>query len=455
MAFLNSKKIFVFGMGKSGRAISRLLAGQGIDVFVCDDNEKAVNDFLASVAAEPYCDRITAVPADGGEDQKRFLDESDRVVLSPGISLEHPLVVRAQKSAIPVDAEIEAAYHFTDARIIGVTGTNGKSTTVGIIGDILEAGGVPSAVAGNVGKPFSEVVGVGQDFNTLVLELSSFQLDTVRDFRSDVAVLLNVTPDHLDRYHRSFDEYAASKARILNRSNETTWFVYNAEDEVCRRIAGGFGGNKLPFSSSSPLKRGVYLEAGEIVRAWEGRTEAVLAQKDFGPVGIHNLENAMAAVAAVTPLDVGMEDIRRALRAYEPLPHRMEVVRTVGGVTYINDSKATNVDATLKSLVSIDGGVILILGGRDKDGDFGTLIPHLDRVRAAILIGEATAAIRGALVGHCELIEAADMAGAVEAGRDLAEAGDTVLLAPACASFDMFESYQHRGEVFRSCVNAL
>jgi UDP-N-acetylmuramoylalanine--D-glutamate ligase len=324
-----------------------------------------------------------------------------------------------------------------------------------VIGKILETAGIRSAVAGNIGNPFAELIAQGSDCEVIVLELSSFQLDTITDFKSDVAVLLNVTPDHLDRYHHSFDEYAASKARILNRSDDNTWFVYNRDDAVCGRIAGGFGGNAIPFSSTTRLEDGLFLEGDEIKWGRSGRVETILSSNEFKPVGIHNLENAMAAVAAVAPFEIETAAVRDALRSYRPLPHRMEVVRVTGGVTYINDSKATNVDATVKSLMSIKTGAILILGGKDKEGDFRALIPHLGRVRVVVLIGEASAAIRTALNGHCDLTEATDMQKAVETARDHAIAGDTVLLAPACASFDMFSNYQERGEVFSSCVNSL
>lgn len=452
MKFLDSKTFFVLGMGKSGRAVTRLLAQRECDVVVYDENEEVLSAFSQSVECEASGDRVTAASAGNA---MQLLDGCDRLVLSPGVSLEHPLVVRAQELEKPVDGEIEAAYHFTDANIVGITGTNGKSTTVKVVGKILETAGVRSAVAGNIGMPFAELIAAGGDYETIVLELSSFQLDTITDFTLDVAVLLNVTPDHLDRYHHSFDEYAASKARILNRSSDAAWFVYNDDDAVCARIAAGFGGKQMSFSSTKQLKNGVHLKDGAITRSRRGHVETVLAAEDFKPVGIHNLENAMAAVAAVTPFEIDLADIRSALCSYSPLPHRMEVVRSVGGVTYINDSKATNVDATVKSLMSVSAGAILILGGKDKEGDFSSLIPHLKPVRLVVLIGEASSAIRAALNGHCELTDAADMRDAVSIARDIATAGDTVLLAPACASFDMFENYQERGEVFRSCVNAL
>jgi UDP-N-acetylmuramoylalanine--D-glutamate ligase len=461
MGLLDDKSYFVLGLGISGRAVSALLAGKGREVIAFDENASVRDEYARSITGESFEPRINIAPADGSDVSPAaiggYLSACDRMVLSPGVPLDHPLVEAARGNGMPVDSEIEVAFHFTGARIVGVTGTNGKSTTVGVIGSILKTAGVRSVVAGNVGTPFSTVVGGGEAYDVIVLELSSFQLDTITEFKADIAVLLNVTPDHLDRYHHSFDEYAASKARILNRFDENGCFVYNADDPVSRRIAGGHEGLKIPFSSSGTpdSPHAVYLEGDAIHRAWHGAVDEVLNVGDYEPVGVHNLENAMAAVAAATALDVPLSDIRGGLRSYRPLPHRMEPVRTVGGVVWINDSKATNVDATIKSLISIEGNVVLILGGRDKEGDFSALVPHLGRVRRIIMIGEARRVIRAALNGRCELEEADTMEEAVEAAAQIARPGDTVLLAPACASFDMFDDYQHRGEAFRSCVDAL
>jgi UDP-N-acetylmuramoylalanine--D-glutamate ligase len=464
MAFLDDKSYFVFGLGKSGRAVAKLLAKDERRVVVYDENRNVLEEFIRSTNGDEFGRRISSAPVDSkGEPPIAVaavyddLSACDRLVLSPGVPLDHPLVATARDRGIPIDSEIEAAFHYTTAEIVGVTGTNGKSTTVGIIGSILESAGVRSVVAGNVGTPFSSVVGGGKDYETIVLELSSFQLDTIADFKVDIAALLNVTPDHLDRYHRSFEEYAASKARVLNRSDAGTSYVYNESDAVCRRIASGFGGRKWPFSSG-PRPGGddsVYLVSGAIHRSHHGTAEKVINASEFTPVGIHNLENAMAAVGVASALDVPIEGIRDGLRSYRPLPHRMELVRIAGGVAYVNDSKATNVDATVKSLIGIEGDVVLILGGKDKDGDFSILVPHLAKVRKVILIGEAQRVIRRVLEGHCQLEETGDMAAAVGTAAQVARPGDTVLLAPACASFDMFNDYQHRGEVFRACVNAL
>jgi UDP-N-acetylmuramoylalanine--D-glutamate ligase len=449
--FAQYRRFFVLGMARSGIAASGLLAGDGRVVSVFDDDPAVLSKFTATDVAREYGDCIAVAEPDG---VRAAIAASDCVVLSPGVPLDHALVAYAAAEEKPVIGEIEVAYHFTSARIVGVTGTNGKSTTVGVIGDILSAAGIDTIVAGNIGTPVCDVLRK-RDPHTLVLEISSFQLDTTDEFTVDVAVLLNVTPDHLDRYHHSFDEYAASKARILRHATDRTFYVYNREDAAADALASKTPARGIPFSSMRVLDEGVYFDDQYIMRSRGGKREQVLTRSEFTPVGVHNLENALASVATATALDVPLDAMRSALAKYRPLPHRMELVRVLNGVTYVNDSKATNVDATVKSLVSIEGHSILILGGRDKEGDFSMLVPHLREVRRAVLIGESKPVIRRALAGHVEMTDARDMEDAVRIGREAAHPGDTVLLAPACASFDMFKNYAERGEVFRACVNHL
>jgi UDP-N-acetylmuramoylalanine--D-glutamate ligase len=449
--FAQYRRFFVLGMARSGIAASGLLAGDSRSVTVFDDDPVALSKFVATDVARQFGDRIAVAEPDGA---RAAIAACDCVVVSPGVPLDHALVSFAAAAEKPVIGEIEVAYHFTHARILGVTGTNGKSTTVGVIGDILKAAGIDTVVAGNIGTPVCDVLRE-RDPHTLVLEISSFQLDTADEFRADVAVLLNVTPDHLDRYHHSFDEYAASKARILRHATDRTFYVYNREDAAANTLASKTPALAIPFSSMRVLETGVYFDDECIVRSWKGARDQVLSRREFNPLGVHNLENALASVAVATALDIPLDAMRSALRAYQPLPHRMELVRVLDGVSYVNDSKATNVDATVKSLISVEGHSILILGGRDKEGDFSVLVPHLSDVRRAVLIGEAKTVIRKALSGRVEMTDAHDMEDAVRIGRKVAHTGDTVLLAPACASFDMFKNYQERGEVFRACVNNL
>lgn len=452
MDLLDAKRFLVMGLGKSGRAAARLLALEGYEVGVTDDDAAVVSSSMASAEIAPLAGKIEAVRR---EDAARRLDGAGALVVSPGVPLDHALVKAAREKGVVVTGEIEVAYRYCSAPIIAVTGTNGKSTVVNVAGKILETAGKRTVVAGNIGTPFASVVEKRDPYDVIVLEISSFQLDTIIDFRADVAALTNVTVDHLDRYQDSFDLYADSKARILNRAGPKETFVYNADDAVCARIAGAFAGTKLPFSSSRPLDQGVFFENGGIVRRLGGSAERIAERKDFPPIGVHNLENAMTAIAAVTPFGISTAHIREALNDYRPLSHRMELVRALRGVTYIDDSKATNVDATIKSIRSVDGKVVVILGGSDKNLDFRPLADHAGRMRLAILIGQASGRIRAVLEGRCELASAASLEEAVRQAAEAASPGDTVLLAPACASFDMFRNYAHRGEVFRRAVEAL
>jgi UDP-N-acetylmuramoylalanine--D-glutamate ligase len=449
---LDHKSFLIVGAGKSGRAVARLLASKGREVALTDDDASVLREHPSSPEVAGTDAGIEVLTS---EDALRSIERFGAVIASPGVPLDHRLLLDARRFGLTVTGEIEVAYRYCSSPIVAVTGTNGKSTVVNVLGKIFETAGKSSVVAGNIGTPFASVVEDGRAYDVVVLELSSFQLDTIIDFRADVPVLTNVTPDHLDRYQDSFDLYAHSKAKILNRAGRDAAFVYNADDPVCVRIANGFEGEKLPFSSSAPLDQGIYFDGGAIVRRRHGVTENVVRREGFPPIGVHNLENAMAAVAAATPFEIGLGAIREALASYRPLAHRMEVVRVARGVTYINDSKATNVDATIKSLRSVEGGVVVILGGSDKNLDFRPLADHLGRVKRAILIGETREKIRAAIAGRCAVADAESLEEAVRAAASAAAPGDTVLLAPACASFDMFKNYVHRGEVFRRSVQAL
>jgi len=448
----SKKKFFVIGLGKSGRAVTRLLADRGFNVAIFDDDASVLRSVLASPDFEGL-DRSVEIAT--GERALGSAIGSDCVVVSPGVSLEHPVVRKARADGIEIIGELEVAYHFCAAEIIGVTGTNGKSTVVSLLGDIFHAAERRYAVGGNIGTPLSSIIMQKKEIDVAVLEISSFQLDTIEDFKTRVAVLLNVTADHLDRYDNSFDKYAESKSRILNAADEDTWFVYNEDDVVCKRIADGYTGKKIPFSKASAGENAVYVHEGSIVRRRYGDVEAVMPISDFSPVGIHNLENAMAAVAAATPFDIDARVVARALRAYRALPHRMELARVAGGVAYIDDSKATNVDAAIKSVRSIDGHLVLILGGIDKGGDYAPLVKHLGKVRRVVVIGDAGDKIEAALRGHCDIFRAATMEEAVRVASESATSGDTVLLAPACSSFDMFSGYAERGEAFKAAASSL
>jgi UDP-N-acetylmuramoylalanine--D-glutamate ligase len=439
-----NKRVLVLGLARSGVAAMRLLRGEGATVIGADEN-----------AAVEIPSELAGADLHRGAFDESLLDRVDEVVVSPGIAIDHPLMIAARSRGIALASELEVAARFARGRLIGVTGTNGKSTTVTMIGELLKTAGRRAIVCGNVGLPFSSVVkdlGPGDFF---VLEISSFQLETISAFHPEVAGILNLTPDHLDRYH-DVEDYYRFKERIVENCGAGDSFFYNALDRRCAAIASRFPGKTVPFSSTGPVDGGVYLDkTGRLVRERNGKREVFLEPGELGVIGVHNVENALAAVAALAPFDVSAAACRKALSEFTGLPHRMEKVAVVRGVTYYNDSKGTNVEATMMSLKGLDRPTVLIAGGHDKGGDFTKLIPVLGRVKAIVTIGEAAPLIEEALGSVVPIARAATMQDAVETAARTAQAGELVLLSPACSSFDMFRNFEHRGEVFAECVKAL
>jgi UDP-N-acetylmuramoylalanine--D-glutamate ligase len=444
MPGLYSKKgVLVLGLARSGRAAARLLLDDGADVTGFDEN--------GSLVTGPELEGVRVVLGGPADDLFEGIEE---VVLSPGVTTDHEMVRRAVELSIPVVSELEVGYRFSSAGIIAVTGTNGKSTTVNMIGGILQEAGREAIVAGNVGLPFCSVVRNLGPEGIFVLEVSSFQLETVSGFHPDVVGILNLTPDHLDRYE-SMEEYVRAKARILENLGDSDTFFYNALDERCVDLASSFGGREIPFSSRGQVENGVYLDGDDMVRTSKGGAEVFMDRKELRVVGLHNTENALAAVAAVEPYEIPGEACRKALRRFEGLPHRMEPVGTIDGIDYFNDSKATNVEAAVMSLRGIDRKVVLIAGGKDKGSDFSKLLDVVERVRAIVTLGEAAPLIEEAVGSVVPIARAGTMREAVEIASRTAGEGEIVLLSPACASFDMFTDFEHRGEVFKSCVKNL
>ena len=441
MERLEGERVMVLGLGRSGIAAARLAARRGARVVVTDDDAAAVDRALdAGLAAQ-------AVAADAAIER---VARVDRLVVSPGVPLSHPVVAAARAAAVRVVGELELAAEGCRARIVAVSGTNGKSTTVELLAAMLRAAGVDVVVAGNVGTPLADVVDDAR--GTIVLEVSSFQLDTLETMRWEVGVLLNVTPDHLDRYGGDFDAYAASKREVARRT--TRVYAYNADDAVAA-AAAALAPRAAAFALGRVVDAGAALVDGRFVRVDDGACTDVAPREALAQPGDHFALDALAAMTAAFELGAGVDAVRRALEAWRGLPHRMEVVRRLDGVTWIDDSKATNVDAALCAVEAASGPAVVILGGRDKDGDFTPLRALGTRVRAGVVLGEAADRIADAIGDTWTLERACDMADAVARARRLARPGDVVLLAPACASFDMFTSYAHRGEVFRGCVEAL
>lgn len=441
---LTGKRALVIGLGKSGVAAVRFLAGRGAVVTAADARSR---DQLAG-AAEALAGLDLELRFDGHPDS--LLAQQDLIVPSPGVPWDLPGLVSARGRGIAVWGELELASSALRGRVIGVTGTNGKTTTVSLIDHVLRDAGVPGRLAGNIGTPVLAIADDSRSEDWHVLELSSFQLEASESFRCHVAAVLNVTSDHLDR-HRTLAEYASAKARILRNQRPGDAAVLNGDDPECRRMAASARSAVLQFSRSCRDGMQACVSGGRI----RFRGEDV-ASTDLPIKGGHNLENALAAVAACRLAGVAPTRIGRALKTFRPVPHRMEFVASVKGVDFFNDSKATNVAAAVKACGSFPSGLWAILGGRDKGSDFRPLAGALkSRARAALLVGEAAPLIRRQIGGSIPTVEVGTLDGALNHAVSLAGPGDTVLLAPACASFDQYANYIERGRDFRRLVREL
>jgi UDP-N-acetylmuramoylalanine--D-glutamate ligase len=441
-------RVAVLGLARSGLAAVEALLSRGVEVVA--------SDLRSEVPGLSARDGLTAVL--GGHPES-LLAGVQLVVLSPGIPRTAPIVDAALARAIPVVSEIELASRLVPGLVVGITGTNGKSTTTALAAALLNDAGISAVACGNFGLPWiAAAVPASEELppptRVWVVELSSFQLETVRRFAPDVAVHLNLTPDHLDRY-RSLDDYGAAKARIFESQQEAQVAVLNADDPLVARIAPR--ARRFEFSRSRPVRLGAWVEGGDVVADAGAGPARVLGAAELSLPGAHNLENALAALAATLPLGVPPESAARTLRSFKGLRHRTELIRVLRGVSWYNDSKGTNIDATLKSLEGFpDGRVFLILGGKDKGDDFRRLQGLARRkARRVLAIGKAAAAVEAALAPDVPLSRAGTLDAAIaEAARDAVE-GDVVLLSPACASFDQFRDFEHRGEVFEALVRAL
>jgi UDP-N-acetylmuramoylalanine--D-glutamate ligase len=393
----------------------------------------------------------------GGHSTSDFL-KSDLIVLSPGVPTSLPEIQEALNHGIPVISEIELAYRFLRGRFVGVTGSNGKTTTTTLIGQVLTSAGLSSVVAGNIGEPLSDLVtdkGPDDDSTVYVVELSSFQLETIAEFRSDVAVLLNITPDHMDRYS-DFSAYTAAKERILLNQRADDFAVINRDDPASWNLAATAHAQIFPFSTHLILEEGAFIESGKIIVRRASNDQEVMPVSAVSLKGEHNLENVLAAVAVASILGVSREQISSTVSAFAGVEHRLELVRRFRDIDYYNDSKATNLDSAVKALEAFDTKLVVIMGGLDKGSDFEGLRSLVSqKVRRLILVGKAAEKISAALQGTVPICHAGDLSDAVRLAAESAKPNDVVLLAPACASFDMFENYEERGKVFKDAVHAL
>lgn len=445
------QKILVVGAGKSGLAVSRYLAGKGAKVVLADQKEASAFEQPVASLVPPEVELVLGkYPA---VEPGRF----DLVVLSPGVPLSAPPAVQARSLGIPVTGELELAFQQARAPVVAITGTNGKTTTTALTGQIFQEAGLKTLVAGNIGRPFiAEVEDYGPE-DVIVLEVSSFQLETADSFRPRVAAILNITPDHLDR-HKTMEAYVAAKARVFSRQTREDVTVLNYDDRLTRELASQCPGRVVFFSRQQELAEGVCVKDGCITVKEKGRAHSILPVGELRIPGLHNLENALAAVACAWSWGIEGEKIAAALRRFPGVPHRLELVAEINGVAYVNDSKGTNPEASIKALEAYQRPIILLAGGRNKGSDF-TAFAHTvkKKARALVVLGECAAEIEAAArkAGVREIYRASNFREAVLTAHRLAKPGDVVLLSPACASWDMFKNYEERGEQFKQIVREL
>ncbi len=450
---LKDKRVLVVGLGKSGVASALFLKKQGARVSVSDTKS---GDELRNEIPVLLDHGITVET--GGHGERTFRGQ-DLIVVSPGVPVDAPPLVQARSLGETVIGEIELAAQFLPGPIVAITGSNGKTTTTTLAGEIMTSAGFASLVGGNIGTPAISLVERARPETVIVLEVSSFQLETIQTFRPKVAVVLNVTPDHLDR-HRTFEIYANAKARIFENQNAEDFAVLNADDATCVAMAARTKSQVFWFSRHKEVQHGAWVRDGKILFRDPAGQKEILQVSEIPLKGAHNLENVLAAVCAGVLMGCAPEKIRQAVRDFKAVEHRLEFVATVNGVDYYNDSKATNVDATIKALESFPANIHLILGGKDKGSDYSVLNDLLrQRVKRVYTIGAAAAKIESQIVssktGGPELVHAETLENALRKAHAVTQPGDVVLLAPACASFDQFKSYEHRGQVFKEIVRGI
>ena len=451
---LEAKNVVVVGLARSGLAVARFLKAQGARVTVTD---QAAEEVLGNFVEEA---RKLGIQLELGGHRGASFEAANLIVISPGVPHTIEPLVKARQRGIPVIGEIELAARFIQKPIVAVSGTNGKTTTTELLGRMLAVAGMRVFVGGNIGNPLIEIAGRDADLDVIVAEISSFQLDTTERFKPHVAIMLNITPDHLDRY-RSVADYALSKGLLFRNQGPEDFAVCNGGDaliqEQCRNIRSQIL-NFYPQPPTGGARPGAIITPRQIALHIPGLVEDRIDLGRTTLIGPHNRENIAAACLAAVAAGAKIQAIQKALDEFQPLAHRLERVATVNGVHFVNDSKATNVDAVVRALECFDQPVVLIMGGRNKGYDFAPMFNHVAaRVKKLIVMGEAREEILSALAqAPVEGTEtAADMADAVRRGYAAAKPGETVLLSPACSSFDMFANYAQRGEVFRRAVGAL
>jgi UDP-N-acetylmuramoylalanine--D-glutamate ligase len=446
---LSGKNVLVVGLGRSGLSAAEFASKKGAKVKVSDKRcqrelEKEIQ-FLQDRGIEYEV---------GGHSVEAFLS-ADIIVVSPGVPSKIAELREAIQVGREVVGEVELASRFLQGKIIGITGSNGKTTTTALVGEILRLAGLRVQVGGNIGTPLTSLVDPSTPETVNVIELSSFQLEAIPTFRPGSAVLLNITPDHLDRYD-SFEDYAKAKLNIFKNQKHSDFAVLNYDDELVRHSAESIGSTIFWFSTRNKVEQGTYFDGRQLIFRFGEQEETVISREFILLRGRHNLENISAAITAARLVNVATSKVGEAIAQFKGVEHRLELIAEISGVTFYNDSKATNTDATKMALEAFDSGVHLILGGRDKGSDF-TVLSRLirERVRSVVLLGEASLKIKHELAGLVPMFQARSMEEAARLAFGQARNGEIVLLAPACASFDMFQNYEHRGREFKEAVREL
>ncbi len=457
---VGGRKVLVIGAARSGIASARFLVQRGATVALNDRKP------LAEWSQAALALKTEGIGQVAGDPPAWLLDQTDLVIVSPGVPTKAIPIRYADRRGAEVIGEIELATRFLRGRVVAITGTNGKTTTTSLIGEMLKDAGLNVQVGGNIGTPLISMVDASRDDGWTVVEVSSFQLETIVNFHPTVATVLNVTPNHLDRYD-SLMGYAAAKHNVFRNQTPGDVAILNADDEIVSSWADGLRAHVVQFSVKRELEEGLFLRGRDLIWRQRGQAPFLTAQPDGGEhvlmtreemklKGTHNVENVLAAMAAGLACGAAPDSLRESVRQFRPVEHRLEEVAEINGVRFFNDSKATSVDATMKALEAFAGDkgkVMLILGGRGKQAPYSPLAPLVsERVRKMILIGEDAPAIERDLGPAAPFEHASDMRDAVARGFAAAKPGDVVLLAPACASFDMFESFEHRGRVFKEEV---
>jgi len=448
---LKGKRVLVIGAGKTGVAVTRSLYGMGAFITLTDIKK----EFLLRDVLEEFKD--TPIKIVAGKYPEVNSGNTDLVIISPGVPLDILPVKQALKEGIPVWSEIELAFRMFDAPVIAVTGTNGKTTTTALIGAMFEDAGWPVVVAGNIGVPLIEKVPEITPEHVVVLEVSSFQLECIDTFRSRVAVVLNLTPDHLDR-HKTFEEYVGAKQRIFANQNDSDYSILNYNDKNVRAMASFTRGRVIFFSINHTLEQGAYLLGGNLFLALDGEVTLLCNREEIFIKGEHNVQNALAAALAARIMGLKAENIRETLKNFRGVAHRLEFVDEIEGVKYVNDSKGTNPDASIRALKAFEEPIILIAGGKNKGSDFSKFAGVVkEKAKAVIVLGEAADEIHEAVSrrGFDSIYKVNSLGEAVAKAYEIALPGEVVLLSPACASWDMFRNYEERGELFKKLVASL